>query len=717
MEEAFMNFSIGAMSNLDCWLSLIPSPLLDSSTGVRLEDPPSMALEELAMAALEIRLNIECITCTSPAIEVMAQLISSVGAIADMTDSFNDLLGYVTNILEEEFIQVQIDRILSNASQKCPSSRSYNVAYVAPQYSNAFEFITEADSADNTVLYFVSIIGAFSLLSAVIVVILRRVKQRRFAKWSQTASTEVVQALAIRQEHEKERQERLNKETISMVTSPSIPIVIRVLVPIVILGNIGLFLSGHLSLGASVDVRVEVFGESLNLANFFEFSMAKSVIDMWDAGAKELAVMIVLFSGVWPYTKQITTMVLWFAPPSWVGVSRRESILLWLDTLGKWSFVDIFVLIMSLSAFRVSINSPGALEFLQVEVYTVDMLVIPVWGLYANIIAQLLSQVSSHFIIHYHRKIKFDFEREEANTDEGDAEDREENEKQTLSNHTFGLPEAKVETELVMRKGVGIGLVLAAVGIIILFCCGCALPSLSFESFGLVGVAVELGNDSAAAITPHSLFSIIKLIIDQARFTGETRDIVGLGSLCAIFVFTVLMVPIAQICLLLWRWFAPLDRKARHRNFVAIETLMAWQYSEVFILSVVVATWQLGPLSEFMVNDYCGSLNGLFEAMNALGIVDNQDAQCFRNEASVKAGTWILLSAALGLSLLNMFIQKAAREQEEDEEMVMVNVRCEIQTPDAEKEEGEVIQRRSNYVECPMPLFSDFFPFALKSVH
>ena len=74
------------------------------------------------------------------------------------------------------------------------------------------------------------------------------------------------------------------------------------------------------------------------------------------AGSKELAILIFMFSFVWPYTKQLMVLGCWFAPTKLVSVSRRGSILLWLDFLGKWSMVDIFVFVVTIAAFRVSIQ-------------------------------------------------------------------------------------------------------------------------------------------------------------------------------------------------------------------------------------------------------------------------------------------------------------------------------------------------------------------------
>lgn len=74
------------------------------------------------------------------------------------------------------------------------------------------------------------------------------------------------------------------------------------------------------------------------------------------AGGKELALLIFFFSFAWPYTKQILTLVIWFAPTKKLSVNTRGSTLLWLDALAKWSMVDIFVLVVTIVAFRVSIK-------------------------------------------------------------------------------------------------------------------------------------------------------------------------------------------------------------------------------------------------------------------------------------------------------------------------------------------------------------------------
>ena len=59
-------------------------------------------------------------------------------------------------------------------------------------------------------------------------------------------------------------------------------------------------------------IDITIAGETFRVDNFYEFSIAQSTLDLWHAGGQELATLILLFSGIWPYTKQLITLALWF---------------------------------------------------------------------------------------------------------------------------------------------------------------------------------------------------------------------------------------------------------------------------------------------------------------------------------------------------------------------------------------------------------------------
>jgi uncharacterized paraquat-inducible protein A len=75
---------------------------------------------------------------------------------------------------------------------------------------------------------------------------------------------------------------------------------------------------------------------------------------MWDAGVYPLSVLIALLSGGWPYLKLLLIGVCWVCP---LRVRRRETILQWLDALGKWSLLDSYVMVAMMVAFNFKVHS------------------------------------------------------------------------------------------------------------------------------------------------------------------------------------------------------------------------------------------------------------------------------------------------------------------------------------------------------------------------
>ena len=225
-------------------------------------------------------------------------------------------------------------------------------------------------------------------------------------------------------------------------------------------------------------------------------------------------------------------------------------------------------------------------------------------------IAQLVSQVSSHGIIHYHRKVIREAEQTHLFTtstapievgEEGSAFDERlgngesyfvESEKvERLCDHAFTRPHRGENERLVPRSYVNTVLVGAFALLSAMIIAGCSVPSYSLEVLGIVGILVESGQQFAEAASYYNVFDTVSLLFNQASFTEKVGDYVGLGSLSILLVVTVLLVPLAQSAVLLYTWFQPITRKRRYRVMIVIETLSAWQYTEVFFFAVIVASW------------------------------------------------------------------------------------------------------------------------------
>jgi hypothetical protein len=72
----------------------------------------------------------------------------------------------------------------------------------------------------------------------------------------------------------------------------------------------------------------------------YELQFFSAIKTAWNSDAKLLAVIVVVFSGIWPYTKNVILALAWYLP---LSVQRRDWVMMWLRRLGKYTLIDIYV--------------------------------------------------------------------------------------------------------------------------------------------------------------------------------------------------------------------------------------------------------------------------------------------------------------------------------------------------------------------------------------
>ena len=213
------------------------------------------------------------------------------------------------------------------------------------------------------------------------------------------------------------------------------------------------------------------------------------------------------------------------------------------------------------------------MAFFPSDLYSVDLFVVPMWGLYANMIAQLISQISSHFIVYYHRRIILQAKKEYVRQQGVEASQELSSAADAVKHASRGgdKPEARLcqtpflkqhrlapET-LTVRRFINYLILLVSLAVCVLLAVSCDLASMKLEALGVVALLIELGQNLEQAVRYESVFTISELLVEQARFLGGVHNFIGLGTLAFLFVLTVLVVPICQIAALLYQWFAPIS--------------------------------------------------------------------------------------------------------------------------------------------------------------
>jgi len=679
-EYAIRTLQVENMFKLSCWLATL------RTTG-------GTYLTALNATLAALHFNLTCVECTSPSLNYMAGTSSDPRASEPLRRGLLSLLQNAATVLSSPAMSAEIDKLIASAASSCPTPRASSGAPPTNGAISGAASMTAPESASTAQKVTTLLLYTFALLSccvgACVFCALKQAKkrQRELEKANEKAHA-ACDTLEASAEAAEPSPTDLVVATESLPLSPSGKLspaqwpaapgsvpnerpllhdginseAFRFGVPFMLLVCTGLFFSGHVAMGASVDVVVSIFGEAFALPNVFVFSMAESVVQMWDAGAVELAMIVVLFSGAWPYTKMLTMLALWLLPPGRVSPETRGSIFAWFDTLGKWSMIDIFVTVLSLVAFRISASSlplpvqngtdASLLPDDVGSLFSANVYVTMQWGLYANLIAQLLSQFATHAAVYAHVKAQ--------RLPPPSIVGRE------LQVASMPLLDVATGQYCVPRKSSQLlVLVMAAFGAVFALV-GASVPAFTITNRGLAGVFLEYGTYEATTSISYSIWDIVRLIGQQGDDSrdggpGGIGGWLGVYLLVSVFVLCALLVPVLQCVLLGVMWWGRVSVDRLRQLLVANEVACSWQYLEVYLIAIMLSTLQISMLSRFMVYEYCEFLLPAFDSLVRLGLIEQPDAECFYIVGNLEGGSALLLCAAVLLNVVNQIACRRAR--------------------------------------------------------
>lgn len=459
----------------------------------------------------------------------------------------------------------------------------------------------------------------------------------------------------------------------SIFTSQHLALSTRLFVPIWLCFNVALFVTGHLTIGATVDLHAKLAGDSVEVNRVVEFSLGRSLQDMYHAGAIFLFYFIGLFSGVWPYTKILVMLYCWMVP---MNADTRQSVLEKMDYAGVWSLIDLYVLVMCLLAFNLHVQSPQSLSFVPVDFYVFDLMVTPVWGLYGFMLGVISSIVMNYCCLHAHRTAvrgaKLQLKSNHADptapvpaaswidagsTDVVGQRAALVSQTEMLSQHVFEGRGLYYRFTFNRNGHLAVMGMLLLTGLVIAV--GAAVPSFEFKVHGIAGLLVDLGVPGSS-LNRYGLITSALKITDQApsRYGGD----VGLLSIAFVFLMFGLLVPLAVLCVVAVQWSRPLTLRAQKQLFVLNEALRAWSALEVFMLSIAVATIEIGQVSGFIVGNLCNGLGKWLGELVTYGLLDTSDNTCFLIEAQMSWGMYLLLLGSLMSSVTCRMVTKLSHE-------------------------------------------------------
>lgn len=356
-----------------------------------------------------------------------------------------------------------------------------------------------------------------------------------------------------------------------------VPRALAVYYPFAVMAVMLLFAYADLDIAATVTMVMEADGKISRIGPLFSFSLVTTVEHCWDSKAYFIAVLTVIASGVWPFIKLSGLLIAWMLPPQRLTLRVRGHLLSILDTWGKYSFLDSWFLVITLSAFAIEWNSIGDNASMKIQTT-------PQHAFYAFFAATVLSLVLGHVASECHKYAEAMREAPPKSlTDTEETSSRRDVRKlaeETLSLCTFVK---KRSLRLTVAVAMGVSFVLSLLGVF----------SMAF-SFRVSGVLPNFlfGHDTHVA---YSLFSV-----GVATASGRYGDLLLLG-LELVFILLAIVVPLVLLIGLLVLWLVPLSLKSQKWLLHASYMLDAWACLDVAVLVLLIACFEFGRLAEFLV--------------------------------------------------------------------------------------------------------------------
>eukprot|EP00049_Salpingoeca_infusionum_P015005 m.287562 g.287562 ORF g.287562 m.287562 type:complete len:1005 (+) comp15790_c5_seq3:204-3218(+) len=424
----------------------------------------------------------------------------------------------------------------------------------------------------------------------------------------------------------------------------SVPAFARYLVPLVILGTIAMLVFSNTSAGADVFPVITLNNNSYEFAPLFTFDLANSIKDMWKGHVRPLSVLIAAFSGAWPYAKLLLMLFAWVAPLNWLKVAKRETLLRFLDALGKWSLIDSYVLTMMMVAFRFHLpfNAPEGDD----TTAAFDIFVQGQIGFATFVIATVISLVLTHLLLFFHRRAQ------KAQHDPITS-----NDKQRLFDHEFV---SKHHSNFRFTRCGSILVSALLIATIAFMIGGAFATAFTFKFEGLAALA--LIDDGQSANRSYSLITMGQTIPDS----GPNPKSFNVLYIQILFFIFALVIPVIHMICLLFLKHVRLTFKAQQRFFVACEVFNAWSGLDVFMVSLIAAVAEISRFAQFIIGDDCNGINKIIEPYANLWPKLNGSGTCFSVETTINYGTWILTPATIAMWCVGYAVMQLCHRAIED---------------------------------------------------
>ena len=637
------SMEVGNLINLNCWQSRF-----NESGGVK-------ELSGLLESPLDPNvLPFVAIGCNCKRNRLLADLASSLSSPTTwgvLLDDINFLITTLGEAVELQYNEDNLNETIANSDLRCKGLPvvSDNPTF-DPEYS---------EDLGEPAVFIGMVFGALSA-TTLLACSSRAYKRRQGIKRGDHIASFT----------EDDFETEIDYEGVSIFKSSLVPPLIRYGVPAVLIVNIVLFVVGDTGDAAIIAVEAEALGVPFGLDEFENLSVISSVIKLFEGGAYLLAFMLFMLSIFFPYFKLFCLGSCWFVPPSRLPLRLRGRIIWFLDTVGKWSFVEFFFLIFVLVAFKIRGTSPALAYLPETPLLKAELIIEPQISLFTFGLAVVISLMIGNVCLIYHEKI-IDAKRLAWRKEK--IEEIESRRKIALAGKEhFYVDEDKLEVALFRWEftaipdssnnaaryfyqmtilGVIVIMTVTVLLCILLTLAG-ALEAIQLANYGVVAYLIEFSGQD-------TIYSLSAFDLIRALYRTAITPITVLLSL--VFVATITIIPLFMLVVSSTMVLKELNLERGRQLKEARHILYSWCCVDVFVFAIAFTCLEVGVISRSLVKaiPQCVAVGEFMtETLLPLGIVDeaNANASCFALEARLQRGAYVALFAVLVFNIFQYYI-------------------------------------------------------------
>ena len=538
---------------------------------------------------------------------------------------FNDAIQYFVDYVTSSSAQSLIDAQLATAEESC--------AQLLGLITTLITFNTSADFNVAQVMG-IAFAGTFAVGMFGSFLLIPLHQKRKIA---------TLTKFKMKQKLMTEDKERLllENEMKSLFDHPATSKIAKFVVPVFCLAHIVGLVFAITGPAINIVIQFVILGATTQQIVLVPFSVVSTINDIWNSGAWPLALLIGLASCAWPIIKNAMLFVIWFCPTTILPRPKRATYLTVLDVIGKWSFLDVFIVVMTLAALRtyLRLSAYSRLSFLPEEAFQVDVNVTPEYGIVLLCIIASSSLVINHVQTFYHGKAERanQYAEDVIRGFSGKAPSRA-TKRTAIVDHYFAGSDRRGRRKRVSPNKVKILIAInLASGLMVLI--GVILPVITFTMAGLIGLLLAEVDTNLAKRT----YSIIDLgaIVSEAPADDVFGYVINTFFQLLFFLNSVVF-PMLQVIMNTLMLTLKLTLKEAKSFYWLTLIVSFWAALECFIVAIVMTIIEIKQITVYIVNfisdDLCQNIQGLLT-----GILGEANGQCLDVKGFLEPlGTFLL---------------------------------------------------------------------------